>query len=158
MTTQKINLPTVTAKFYKNDIPSLDPENGAKLLFKYIRRQPIDEAEKDIAEGLSYLVEGLPLTLTTFGGYMYGSSSSMQERSDNLHSWSKMWAVSAKDTLSQYDKTLESAFQIALDKIPINARGRVNMLAFLSPDSIPEDLFVAGHYEEHLEFLVDRAE
>lgn len=51
-----------------------------------MRRQPMDEAEKEIAEGLSDLVDGLPLALATIGGYKHDSSSSMQELSDNLHS------------------------------------------------------------------------
>ena len=118
----------------------------------------MDEAEEEIAEELFDLVDGLPLALATIGAYMHDSSSSIQELSDNLHSSSKVWAASATDTLSQYDKTLESVFQIAFDELPENARGLVSMLAFLSPDSIPEDLFVAGHNEEHLELLVDRAE
>lgn len=104
----------------------------------------MDKAEKRIAEGLSALVDGLPLALATIGGYMHDSSSSMQELSDNLHSSSKVWAASAKDTLSQYDKSLEPVFQIALDELPENVRGPMNILAFLSLDSIPEDLFVAG--------------
>ena len=147
MTTQNAQTYPVTKDFLKLDIRSFGVEDGSKLLFKYLERQAIDESEQQAAEEISKFVEGLPLAIAAIGGYINQSRSQVQGFLENLKRSSKVWTASAVGPTKQYDKTLRSVFNIAFGEVPQRTREFLNILAFLDPDCIPEQIFTA-HFKE----------
>ena len=158
ITTQKPDFFPVTDIFQIVNVKSFSREDGSNLLFRYLRRDPIDEEEKESAEKISDLLDGLPLALATIGGYINQTVSNASDFLENLKTSSKAWEASAIGPAKQYEKTLKTVFEIAFQELPDNARSLLNILAFLDPDSIPEDLFVDNIGSPFLKFLDTRSE
>ena len=141
----------VTDKFHEFDLKDLDREEGSALFFKYLGRKPSDDGkEEEIARQLSEQVDGSPLALATIGGYICESGSSVEEFLDSFKRSSKVWGASAGGQTKQYKGTLETVFELALEKLPEDARHLIRLLAFLNPDRIPEDLFVVEQHDKKL--------
>lgn len=95
MTTQKPDCFPVTDLFHIIDVKSFGREDGSDLLFRYLRRGPIDEEEKESAQQISDLLDGLPLALATIGGYINQTVSDVPDFLESLRSSSKPWEASA---------------------------------------------------------------
>ena len=139
-------------------VKDLDRDKGAELVFKYLRREPQDEEELDYARGISDLVDGLPLALATIGGYMHSVGTSISTYYRNLKTSSKAWQASATGAAKQYNKKLETVFDLALEELPSKARELINMLAFLNPDKIPEEMFIKSLKQSTLASFSSEAE
>lgn len=140
------------------DVKNLDRDNGGDLVFKYLQRPAHDEDELEYARKISDLVSGLPLALATIGGYMNQVGTSVSTYYENLRTSSKAWEASTIGPAKQYDKKLETVFDLALKELPKKARNLINILAFLNADRIPEELFVMNLREPTLSFLSSEAE
>jgi hypothetical protein len=147
MTTQKPDTFAITKHCINLDITSFGVDDGAQLLFKYLERDSIDEDELQAAEEISEFVEGLPLAIAAIGGYMNQSRSQVQGFLANLKRSSNVWTASAEGPAAQYDKSLRTVFDLAINEIPKHTRAFLNVLAFLDPDCIPEDIFT-GHFKD----------
>ena len=119
-------------------------DTAAALLFKYIQAEPVDEKEEEIARELSDTVDGLPLAIAIIGGYINQSESNLVEFIGKLKTSSDAWTASAVSPVNQYEKSLETVFDIAITGLSDNARRMIGILAFLHPDHIPEELFVTA--------------
>ena len=136
---------------------SFSRENAAALLFKYIQAEPADEKEEEIARELSDTVDGLPLAIATIGGYINRSGSNLVDFIGKLKTSSDAWTASAAGPVNQYEKNLETVFDIAITEFSGNARRMIGILAFLHPDHIPEELFVTAIGTRSLGFLRNEA-
>lgn len=146
MTTQNASIFPITRDFLKLDVQSFGIEDGSKLLFRYLDRGASGDDEQQAAEEISKFVDGLPLAIAAIGGYINQSRSQVQGFLANLKRSSAVWTASAIGPAKQYDKTLRTVFNIALKEIPHRTREFLNILAFLDPDCIPEQIF-AAHFK-----------
>jgi len=69
-----------------------------------------------------------------------------------------VWTASAVGSAKQYDKTLRSVFNIALSEVPPRTREFLNILAFLDPDCIPEEIFIVHFKDPVLDCIRDEDE
>ena len=153
MTTQKLINFSVNNVFETVHIKSFGRDDAATLLFKYIQRGPYDEKEEEMSRVLADTVDCLPLAIATIGGYINQSGSDLQEYTETLQNSSSAWTASAVGPVNQYEKTLETVFDIAIAELSERARGVIGILAFLDPDHIPEAIFDRAIETESLSFL-----
>lgn len=158
VTTQRPKSRQITKEFYNIELQSFHEELGAKLLFKYLERDPADETEKALACETSAIVGGLPLAIATIGGYINESESSVEEFLDIMKRSSNAWDDTQHTKTKHYEKTLGTVFDIALKELPTGTRSLIDILAFLNPNSIPEGILIAPHDNEKVKFLSSKAE
>ncbi|MCJ1246224.1 hypothetical protein MMC30_003430 [Trapelia coarctata] len=158
ITTQKAHMMSVTDNFRKIPLQPLTSDDGAKLLFKSMDREPLNEQENSYALQISEWVGGLPLAIATIGGYMKLSSSSANRILARLQRSSKVWASSGEGAVSHYKKTLATVFDLALSELKPNTRHLIDIMAFLNPDHIPEEMLVLKQDSPGLQFLNDEDE
>jgi hypothetical protein len=138
---------------------SLNAPTASGVLFKYLERDAKDEAEHEAAYQICNMIGGLPLAIATSAGYITVSKQTLPEFVGHLKRSNKLWA--AKDrvaSVQDYDKTLGTVFDIALEELSGNARVLLDLLAFLNPDSIPEEMLLTNHRDDSLNFLSDKDE
>lgn len=153
LTTQRPRSRQITKEFYNIELQSFNEELGAKLLFKYLERDPADETETNLARETSTIVRGLPLAIATIGGYINESESSVEEFLQIMKRSPNAWEDTQDTQTKHYEKTLGTVFDIALKELPPGARNLIDILAFLNPDSIPEGILIAPHDNEEVNFL-----
>lgn len=139
VTTQRPRSQRITKDFYNIELLSFDEETGAQSLFKYLEREPTDEAESNLARETSAIVGGLPLAIATIGGYIKESESSVEEFLQIMKRSSNAWEDTQHTKLKHYERTLGTVFNIALselEKYPA-ARKLIDILAFLNPVGQP---------------------
>lgn len=126
-------------------LESLDAAAGFDLLFETLGRNrwPRDEKEEDIVYEILDIVGGLPLAITTIGGHIRQSGSTLSEFLGHLKQSNSIWAISGKLFVESYEKTLRTVFDIAIRELPSDSvRSFLHILAFLNPDWIPEEIFL----------------
>lgn len=145
LTTQMSDCNPVTEVFQRFPLQSFKEADASKLLFKCLGREPADKDEEEDAREVSEVVGGLPLAIAAIGGYIQQSDLTIQEFLENVKRSSNVWEASAVGPAERYDKTLETVFNIALSPQELGELPRmfINVLAFLNPDGIPEDIFTA---------------
>ncbi|KAK0732045.1 P-loop containing nucleoside triphosphate hydrolase protein [Lasiosphaeris hirsuta] len=158
ITTQHAHISAVTNNFYKLELQPLPTKAGSRLLFKILERGPKNEEEETTAHEICTWVGGLPLAIVTVAGYLKCSASSAAEILASLRRSSTVWASSGVGAIRNYDKTLATVFDLALGKLGEHSRHFLQILAFLSPDGIPEDMLRQPHTLPSLSFLNDEDE
>ncbi|KAL9103692.1 MAG: hypothetical protein Q9163_001286 [Psora crenata] len=158
VTTQRPRSRRITRSFYNIELHSFDEDQGAKLLFKYLEREPNHEAEENLARETSCIVGGLPLAIATIGGYINESESSVAEFLEIMKRSSNAWEDTQHTKVMHYERTLGTVFDIALKELPPKTRNLIEILAFLNPDSIPEGILNAPHDDDEVSFLGNKAD
>ncbi|PVH81623.1 hypothetical protein DL98DRAFT_489524 [Cadophora sp. DSE1049] len=158
VTTQKAHMSQLTNDFKKIPLSPLTSDSGSNLLFKVLERAPKGNLEEITTHEISTWVGGLPLALVTLGGYMKVSESSPTELFESLKRSSNSWVSSGEGSIRNYDKTLATVFDIALGELSENARHLVDILAYLNPDHVSEELLTFPHSLPTLNFLNDKDE
>ena len=113
-------------------VEPFDTESGASLLLSIISSR----IEDDQARELSDFLGGLPLAIVMAGKYMNVSDITPAEY---------LQMIKDHDTtqfLNDNEETLKTAFDRSLASLTSDARNLVDCMAFLDPDSIPEELFL----------------
>ena len=158
ITTQKPTEFSATKVFGTVPMDSFGRDDAAALLFKYIQAEPADEKEEEIAREISEAVDGLPLAIATIGGYINQSGSNLVDFIGKLKTSSDAWIASVVGLVDQYEKNLETVFDIAVTELSDNARTIIGILAFLNPDHIPEEIFVTAIEKRSFGFLHKEAD
>ena len=128
-------------------------DDAAALLFKFIQAEPADEKEREMARELSDTVDGLPLAIATMRGYIDQSGDNLGAFLRRLKTSSNAWTDSAVTPDNQYEKYLDTVFNIAITTLPYKARIMTGILAFLNPDHIPVEIFTTAIGKRPLGFL-----
>ena len=134
ITTQISNFWPITDYFKMQKIDSFNAEEGARCLFRYLQRDPIDHVEESVARKISESIGGSPLALATVGGYV-GPKQSLKDFLDHYRS-----TRFSKSAVKPYNRTLATVFDVALNELDSDARNVLEILAFLNPDEIPEEM------------------
>ena len=144
ITTQKAHISPITDDFNKIELQPLDLDDCSALLFKIWGRKPIN-GDWDVSREISAWVGGLPLAIVTIAGYLKQSESTAEEILASLKRSSNIWASTGKETVHNYDKTLSTVFDLALGEIRHNSRHLLQILAFLDPQGIPEEMLTRSY-------------
>ena len=124
---------------------SLNEEEGAKLLLSYLPQS--DQIDPDgQARSISHELGGLPLAIVHVAGYLRQSQIPLARF---LKEYQATYSpkVADNDTSlykTRYEKTYSSVWTFALNELPTDARDFIDTLAFFSPDSVPEDIFLGA--------------
>lgn len=131
-------------------LEALNEEDGAQVLLKYLNhgdeqsRMYLDDL--DNAKVISRELEGLPIALAHVAGYI---DQARRPFSDFLNHFrerqnaSILWSMDSRaSTTQQYERTLDAVWDIALSALGDEARAVIDVLAMLSPDSIPEKMLL----------------
>jgi hypothetical protein len=154
ITTQRPNFQPITDTFRKIALASLNSTDSSTLLFKYLDREEFPSTEETSkAFEIVDVVGGLPLAITTISGSIYMSNSTIAEFLEHLKRSDKIWDKTESTRVQGYNKSLGSVFEFALSKLTDTSRRLIHLLAFLSPDSIPEAMFLEKPEDPNLEFL-----
>lgn len=98
-------------------------------------------------EGLSKALGGLPLAIAYFAGYVVKSQCTIQQISESLRQRfvsSEVWAAESVASINPYGHTLSTVWSLAWQRLSSDAQKLLNQIAFLNPDSIPEDFFTGS--------------
>lgn len=159
ITTQHAHVSPVTDTFKRLELNPLSGNGASDLFFRILERDPVSEGERVTVVDMCDWVGRLPLAIVTVAGYTRRSSHSPSEIFGRLQHSSKVWEDSHGSGKTQhYDKTLATAFDLALSQISDDSRHLLHILAFLSPHGIPEALLKQKHrdYLRFLHFLNDQ--
>lgn len=157
ITCQKPEIPAWIDNTRIVSISPLDPDTAAMCIFKYLGREPFDENERELACRLADHVGCLPLAMATIGGYVKQSTMSLEEFFENIKHKATLWDKASKVQETQvYQRSLDSVFDKAFEDLPPAARELLNVLAFLDPDSIPEDVLENAIERRRFEHVKDK--
>ncbi|KAK0644422.1 hypothetical protein B0T16DRAFT_460481 [Cercophora newfieldiana] len=129
----------------------LTDEDGAKLLLKHLGESKEHMPE---AMAISSLVDGLPLALVHVAGYVQKSQTSLSEFIETYKR--RIISQGLWEATDNYGKCLAKVFDIALEALQrtdTQARNLLDVLAFFSPDAIPESMVFKLHQHECLSAL-----
>jgi len=160
ITTQRVDLIQMSKwpKVSQITLDGLSLDESRRLLLKYTQPglDPTDirsHAEFKLAGDIAKLAERLPLALSLIAGYILVSRCSLtdfvelwNERRRNMQ---RMGAIPSSST----DAALETAWDLGLREVPVDARDLLNILAFLDSDNIQREMLVDDQEEPMLEML-----
>jgi tetratricopeptide (TPR) repeat protein len=154
ITSQRLDLAQVSAHS-AIALQPLAPADGGLLLLKHLRRTESPISMEDQIESLkiSETLGGLPVAIAHMAGYIDKSNSTLQEfsamykRRDQTH---RIWSQNCRAWTYQYDRTLDTVWDIALAELNESARAMINLLAMLDPDRIPEKILFSDPLGEEM--------
>ncbi len=126
-------------------IESLNAMQGAQLLLtaRYPDTEP-SEAEVSAARDISTEVGGLPLAIAHIAGYIAQTSYTFTHfRAIAKQRHPQLWMAEAPSTVRDYTKRLAIVWDFALEQLSQDAALLINILAFLNPDGVPEEMLLA---------------
>jgi hypothetical protein len=134
-------------------VTSMTEKEGSELLYNHLKREPRDEKERKVSYKIAEEVGGLPLAIVTIGGFIKKTSCTLEEFMESLNSSDTVWDSSGFGALKPYEKNLMTVFGMALDELSPEAEALINILAFLNPDAMPEELLGGLNDKGLLSFL-----
>jgi hypothetical protein len=121
-----------------------------------LKHLSLSTSEGRIAEEISRELGGHPLAISHVAGFIASakcSLSSFLEKFQLRLSYSKrIWGQETNNVTFHYERTLETVWDIALAELSTEARDLIDILAFLSPESIPEELVEGNDSGDDIEW------
>jgi hypothetical protein len=120
----------------------MEPKEGRSLIQRYLKRGASEQAE---ADALSRDLGGLPLAIAHFAGYVAKSQCTIQQILDSYrqrYKSSQIWDVQISASTSEYGHTLATVWDLAWRRLSSDSVKLIELIAFLNPDSIPEEMFI----------------
>jgi len=93
----------------------------------------------------------LPLAIAHFAGYVAKSQCTIEQIShslDDRFKSSQIWNAGKVASLSAYEHTLATIWELAFHRLSDDSQKLLNLIAFLDPDAIPEDIFIGPQKQE----------
>ncbi len=116
-------------------VESFDTQSGANLLLSIISSRIEDDQAREISDFLG----GLPLAIVMAGAYMTESDITPAEYLQMIKD------QNTTQFLNDKKPTLQNVLDGTLASLSSDARNLVDCMAFLDPDSIPEEMFLREH-------------
>lgn len=159
VTTQLSDTPQWIGSACTLQVAALNPGTAAECIFKYSSREASSDEEREIACDLAEHVGCLPLAMATIGGYVKVSQSSLSEFFENVKHKATLWETAPRiQEVPGYSKSLVKVFDKAFEALTAPARELLNILAFLDPDCIPEEIFTKAIEDSQLNMIKDKAD
>ena len=120
-----------------------DELDGAGFLLKLTSVDPNSQPNQDLAKDIAHTLGSLPLALSQVGGFI-------NQRKIPLHDFLPLYRrtaerIDSKKTITtNYEHTISTVWEMSLSKLSGHARLLQQILAFLDPDKISEDLLKKG--------------
>lgn len=131
-----------------------DTTLGSRLLLSSLKVEGSEEENKDLAVEITEIIWGLPLYLNQARGFINFSKSSLEEYLSLVQKTSSIPKNTTADKNLGYDKPPNEAFDITLTRLTVHTLDLLNILAFLNPEGVPEDMiFVEDQPDDELAFL-----
>lgn len=135
------------------EVEEMAPEEGALFLLHRSKRLPNDSPldasrreDRQTAEKISEVLDGLPLALDQAGAFIEETPSSLEEYLDLFTSEGKTLRAE-RGELARDHPSVTITFSLAFKHVQASnpaAADVIRVCAFLAPDAIPEELFTAG--------------
>lgn len=124
----------------------LDERAGAQLLLQYIperKRKCLEDSDHEAAIQLSKEVGGLPLALAFLAGLAMETQSSLPDCLRLIQDRpTQIFSLHASSSCPQYSQSLATVLQKSLSALEPTERLLMQTLSMLSPDGVPECLFL----------------
>lgn len=142
MTTQDPDIAATASR--ELPLKPLAKEDGASLLLSYLHHGDQSDTSEQ-ARSICHELGGLPLAIVHVAGYVRQMQIPLSKfLKDYQAAYSQNFADNYTSLYkTQYERTYSTVWSIALNELPANARTFIDTLAFFSPDSVPEDIFLA---------------
>jgi NB-ARC domain len=158
LTTRDFTVATSLAANYLQ-INVLSDEDGTEMLIKAVGLEKASSIDREHALAISKTLGGLPLALSQIGGFITQRKLRLQ---DFLSLYERYYAKidARKGPGSEYEHTLSTVWSVSFEKLTENSTRLLNILSFLDPDSISEDIFLKGSQDldDGFSFLSDEME
>lgn len=136
------------------EVQQMEPETGALLLLRrasIIHLQALlDTAtknERDIARAVSQELDGLPLALDQAGAYIKETPYPLSDYL-SLYLERRSYLLQIRGELNKdYPASIATTWSLSFEKMTLANAASAELLhlcAFLAPDAIPEEIFIAG--------------
>ena len=102
------------------------------------------DRRKNLQE-LSHALGGHPLAIAHFAGYVSQSQCTIEQILDSYQkrrNSSRIWSCADLTSVSSYDRTLDTVWDLAFQRLSPDAREILDIIAFLEADRIPEEMFI----------------
>ncbi|KAL9078490.1 MAG: hypothetical protein Q9157_002578 [Trypethelium eluteriae] len=133
---------------------------GSQLLLDIIGLDVNVESNRLKAEEIARTLGGLPLALNQIGGFITQRKMPLQDFLP-LYERNAPRIDSRKTGLSDYDHTLSTVWEMSLTRLSGDSVELLQLMAFLEPDSIHEEILVEGSKnsgESQFQFMQDEME
>ena len=137
-------------------LPHFEPELGGDFLLSLVHNSGIqidDTRVKQYAQEISRQVGGLPLLLSSAAGYLNISQCSLENFLTVFEQSVNVWAGSHEGANWMYERTIDTMFDMALSKLTFDAKQLVNILAFMNPEGVPEDMLQTERSKAYIKAL-----
>jgi hypothetical protein len=136
--------------------PHFEPDDGSKFLLSVIRRTEIatdHHSTRKQAREISERVGGLPLFLILAAGYIDISQCELGDFLDAFDKSINVWEGTPGGRNWMYERTVDTMYDMALSKLSEDAKKLVNILAFLNPEGVPEQILCTDKAKAYIPAL-----
>ncbi|MCJ1396521.1 hypothetical protein MMC18_009412, partial [Xylographa bjoerkii] len=138
-------------------VKPFDDIAGASVLLTLCNQEAATASVQSIAKDIAHVLGGLPLALTQIGGFIVQQRLALKDFLP-LYERNSAKIDARKSHLSDYDHSLSTVWEMALEQLSGHARDLQKLLAFLDPDRIYESILTdnaAEEEDEQFAFLND---
>lgn len=141
-------------------LKSFERDQGVRTLTTLTGVSLCDDHEREAAEAIVDQLGGLPLAIVQISDFIRDRQYSFSEFLPLYRSSAKR-IIAKGEALSEYNYTIGTVWELSLQKLSEDARTLQQLLSFLEPDGIEEELLVRNNNElteDLFEFLHDELE
>lgn len=129
-------------------LPPLQAQDGGTLLLKHLRKLPTESsADFKDAVAIADTLGGLPVAISHVAGYIEKSQSRLSEFNQiyaTREQSNRIWSQDCQTWTYQYQLTLETTWDIALQELPPESRALIDVLAMLDAEAVSEALLFSN--------------
>lgn len=141
-------------------LQSFEREQGVRTLTTLTGISLVNDQEREAAEAIVDQLGGLPLAIVQISDFIRDRQYSFSEFLPLYRSSAKR-IIAKGEALSEYNYTIGTVWELSLHKLSEDARTLQQLLSFLEPDSVEEELLIRNESElteNCFEFLRDELE
>ncbi|KAJ5679786.1 hypothetical protein N7462_008030 [Penicillium macrosclerotiorum] len=117
------------------------------------------EREAEAAQKIVETFGGLPLAIAHIAGYVSDAQCSLHSFVElTQQRYATIWDYNVPVSTNKNNKRLNALWDFALDELPPDARKLLYTMSFLSPDAIPESMFLPNESQDSPAYMVKKAE
>ncbi|MCJ1404908.1 hypothetical protein MMC11_008134 [Xylographa trunciseda] len=138
-------------------VKPFDDTAGASVLLTLCNQEAAIASVHSTAKDIAHIMGGLPLALNQIGGFIVQQRLALKDFLP-LYERNSAKIHAKKSHLSDYDHSLSTVWEIALEQLSGDAGNLQKLLAFLDPDRIHESILTSNTAEgedEQFAFLHD---
>ncbi|GES59836.1 pfs-domain-containing protein [Aspergillus terreus] len=117
------------------------------------------EREAEAAQKIVETFGGLPLAIAHIAGYVSDAQCSLHSFVElTKQRYATIWDCNVPVSTNKNNKRLSALWDFALDELPPDARRLLYTMSFLSPDAIPESMFLPNESQDSLGYIAKKAD